>query len=436
MVNSAGKLTINQEPGQVYTSLDFIWGKLDIPDDAPILDVMFSLIGRMEIDKSLFLEGGYQNVTQTWDFLHKNCYCTVSPNMQSIFAFRFNQRLPAGSCPLIEPTHECLPPSLNRKDVRVTYFIQARLNYLDGSHENIVEAIPFMPRSLAVPGTGDVYKLNEYPEADRRFAITEKLVSMFGANLGSVEVVSTIPGRYHTSLDSKSIAITFPVEICWHGERKRLPELRQLHAAIKVFQEARQRHHHEGDFKPPPLLLDTLRLEKQELEFDTAYPQYWKEVRPDCFRATTQVNLTYTSDGRICPTFVTCLWSQTYKLQLKFGLHLSSLSSGKDRYVTVEVPISIKSSIQNGPDIDPDFMIRWNKCLQGPDLSPEDLVEFWKSDSRKPEYGEALDTIIHPAPSRELPRYVPEAIDAAESSRVPSWQIKEERRSSSSSNNT
>lgn len=309
------------------------------------------------------------------------------------------------------------------------------MNLLDGTKQIITKDITFVPQSRNPPSSG--YDLLEEPQDDRQFVVTEKIVSMFGATLGTAEVVSVIPERYHIEEDRKTLNIDIEVEFLWHGERKTLPDWRQVAPVLHLYQRAEQTHWHEGDHRPPPLLLKAHKLEKITIKpnNNAPYPYYWCDNTPNVFRMHSKIYISYVAEEPICPSFITCLVSRSYKLQLTFGLFCPYLTVGKERQLVIDVPISIKSSVKNGPDPDPVFLAKWNKRLLGPTLSPDDLLEFWKSDSRKPEYGEALDTITHTAPTHSPPQYFPEENDINEANRPPAWQRKatDGRNSSSSS---
>lgn len=296
--------------------------------------------------------------------------------------------------------------------------------YKDGTSGLLELPFEFLPQKRAAPEvTRDTCRLGE--EQSTRKSVTERILSSLQASVGELEINSMLPGMIFLSADARTFNIKIDLEFLWHGSRKRLPDLRSVHASIKTYQSAVQYHHHEGDPRNPPLLIDTWSLGKQSLPMKTEYPYFWSEFASEVWQSQSTIELSYTSDTTICPTFTCCLASRTYKLQLKFNLNFPHMTIGRERSVTVEIPLGLKAAVPNAPDPDRDFIERWNKGTAVAELAGDDALEYWKSDTRRPLYGEAIDTQVCPAPSREPPQYRPDPPDPAELARVPAWQGKE-----------
>lgn len=86
-------LKLVERERDIFTTLDFVLVRLEIPSDVAVEQVIFHFIGRMEVQKTLFVNQAYKTIVQPWTFLQKkSCDPQIEPVGEAVCSFRINVR--------------------------------------------------------------------------------------------------------------------------------------------------------------------------------------------------------------------------------------------------------------------------------------------------------------------------------------------------------
>lgn len=340
--NNEGEGTRRIQLDQVYAyrSLDKVSGLIDHANiSADRLKV--HLVGTTHINQQRFISGAYRTVEKSWDFLRLTKKLALAPDASptTVFSFRLPEALLETHCPLRNPFHLLLPPTVGTKredglndmsprdpvNAKIEYTIVAEF-FRDGvSIHKMRKPFRVAPRHFASPHT-----MNPPPGYDEIMSVEEEVHRTIGGKVGSLKIVGQQPPALLTSLEEHQITTRVPLTVEFHSNVSTPPPKIQG-IGIKLRATTNSRVEHMLEEGEDVRRFTDVRLNK--IVFSKNSGPVWRPAhRPRVWLADLEIPVTLCPKGFVAiPEFESCLVDRRYALTLKFELASTGIPLSETR---------------------------------------------------------------------------------------------------------
>lgn len=411
-----------------YTNLDRVRGQIqyssEFAHDEHHLSIRLLGISHVMMDLWHTASTAYRTTTSQWAFLKtKTCVGLQKTCKRAAFDFELPVSLQPHQCPLGNPKHLQLPPTLgcDRPDklndmtsfgssTSIIYQIRVEVkrtsdNWLVGHHS---KRFTFNPTPMSEAEAEGRRLLVEYHE---------KVRNNLGRSIGMMKLAV----REDASLLATGTAasITSPIDLSFTYTGSRPPTISRIVTGVAARSIRRVTHSH-----------DELKSESsseiyrhiQTTNLSDGGPLDWKHSNTltNTWHLSLQLPVTFNDSpdsSVIVPSFESCLVSRRYFLRLSISLTASSGTPLGIRSLEYVVPITIKLPQALSSRRVPSYQASSIAVL------PEE---------ERPSYWDVADSAGTVAPVAPAPRYS-DPIPDEELERRPSWQLKSASETSSAS---
>ena len=322
------RITLDSE--YAYRSLDKVKGTIDHADIAAD-KIKVHLTGTTYISQTRFIGNAYRIVEKNWEFLKLSQKCFLEPgsSSSSLFSFRLPEALIESACPLRNPFHLLIPPTIGCKredglddlspkdplNARIEYAIIAEM-YKDGELlQTHKEPFRVAPRHFTSPQT-----MNPPPGYDEVIIREGDVSKAIGGKIGTLKIQLQQPPALLSSLEEHQITTPVPLNVEFHSVTSQPPRIMSIGIKLTAATASRIEHLLEGSIDDVKRYTET-RLNK--LSFSKSSAPNWLNARPGVFVTNFDLPVTLCSKGSVAiPEFESCLVTRSYSLTLKFEFHL------------------------------------------------------------------------------------------------------------------
>ena len=311
-----------------YRSLDKVEGTVEHASFAEAERVKCHLVGTCYITETRFRDGTYREVEREWEFLRlTKRYELEAGDAVTKFWFRLPETLLETVCPLQNPFHLLLPPTVGceREDglddmspkhptpAQIEYVIQAELYKGRDLLKRYRQPFRVAPRHFTTPGTS-----NPPPEYNSVVHVEQEVTRAVGGKIGRFEITLRQPPALLTSLESHQQTSRVPITLEFHSTTTKPPKIVAVNLKLLAITSARSEHILEGTRDQARRAVEC-RLNR--CEFSKANAPSWMPSRPGVYTTEMVLPVTICGDGYVAvPEFESCLVDRTYRLALKFEL--------------------------------------------------------------------------------------------------------------------
>lgn len=419
-----------------YTNLDKVIGTIEYspelagPDN--VLVVQLLGISHVALNKWMVSTSSYRHVRTEWPFLRQLCPTSLDPvSRTSGFSFELPTSLQPLQCPMGDPAHLALPPSISsapREDGlfdltsvgacwRIAYQVRAELRSRATGDVLGHTTVPFMvvPQTRLFRGLSHIL-----PEAQiEQDRYTQKIQTLLSKTVGSMTLSLKKDRVIHTSGMGPTVTSSLQMSFEYKGPSP--PSF--LKASFVLVARTIRRTTHQSNFKLPEHT-NIVHRDMEGTRFGGNGQKAWRQSNTELDTWTRETTLPITliedSDVVVLPNFESCLASRRYELLLTISLSAPSslmiLHSVKYLFpITVEFDSERLgqqvTAVMGGPPVNDDGEESARLCTV-------------------PSYEEVSNSPPVRAPMVPVPEY-DDPIPALELLRRPSWQDKGETRSES-----
>ncbi|ORY80413.1 hypothetical protein BCR37DRAFT_388136 [Protomyces lactucae-debilis] len=322
-------LRIGLDQCYAYRSLDRVAGKVNYSGHV-CERVKIHLTGTSYLYHAKFINGSYRNVEKQWEFLKLTQKIVIASEgvPEARFSFRLPDALLETLCPLKDPFHLLLPPTmgcrrtdglddLSPKDplnAKIEYRIKVEL-FRDGE---IIKTFstPFSvaPRHFASPNA-----MNPPPEYDAAVKETVDVTRSLGGTIGQMLLHLPSPPALLSSLEEHQMTTAFTMNLEFHSITSSPPKITGLGIKLQAITRSRMEHALEDGGVEDVKRMTELRLNR--LCFSKNHGPAWSPLRPGVWQCAFECPVTLCPKGYVaCPEFESCLIERNYRLNLKLEL--------------------------------------------------------------------------------------------------------------------
>lgn len=323
-----------------YRSLDKVEGTVEHASFPEADRIKIHLVGSCYITEARFVNGTYRDIEREWEFLRLTKRYELDDEIEgqdlgggsrpvlTKFWFRLPESLLETACPLQNPFHLLLPPTVGceREDglddmsprhptpAQIEYVIQAELYHGRELLRRFRQPFRVAPRHFTVPGT-----MNPPPEYDSEVRVDGEVTRAVGGKIGKFEIALPRPPALLTSLESHQQTTRVPITLEFHSTTSRPPKISAVNLKLVAITSARSEHILEGMGEQQAKRAIECRLNR--CEFSKANTPNWLPARPGVYTTEIDLPVTVCGTGYVAiPEFESCLVDRTYRLALKFEL--------------------------------------------------------------------------------------------------------------------
>lgn len=310
-----------------YRSLDLVTGTIHHAGiDADRMKVR--LRGHIFISRQRFVDHQYRNVEKTWEFLKLTQRLALGPDAgdETAFSMRLPEALLETQCPLRNPFHLLIPPSigcaradglndLTAKDTnfgRIQYQIVVEFVKDEQLVHTMNKSFGASPRHFASPGT-----VNPPPGYDESLTREADVQRGIGGKIGTFKTVLQQPPALLTSLEEHQLTTSVRLKLIYSSTSLGPPKINSI--SIKLLAHTHTRLDHLLEQGDDHVHHAELRLNK--LDFRKPHLPVWQPQTPAVWATDLDLPVTLCPKGFVAvPEFNSCLMDRAYELMLKFDL--------------------------------------------------------------------------------------------------------------------
>lgn len=328
------KPRIQLDSDYAYRSLDKVRGKIDhsgIEADK----IKLHLIGTTFIAQTRFVSNAYRVFEKEWEFLKlsQKCVLESTSSTSSLFSFRLPEALIEGVCPLRNPFHLLLPPTIGCKredhlddlspkdpvNARIEYAIVAEIYKAGELVQTFREPFRVAPRHFTSPQT-----MNPPPGYDETINLEGDVTRAIGGKIGVLKLKLQQPPGLLSSLEAHQLTTSVPLAVEFHSITSQPPRIMSIGIKLLAVTSSRTEHLLEGSGDD---VRRTTEARLNKLAFSKSSAPTWTNARPGVFATNFELPVTLCPKGFVAiPEFESCLVTRSYSLMLKFEFNLPGSS--------------------------------------------------------------------------------------------------------------
>lgn len=327
-----------------YRSLDKVSGSIN--HSGLLVDrIKVHLTGTAYISHQRFINGSYRNLDKSWEFLKltKKLHLAPDASTTTLFGFRLPEALLETHCPLRNPFHLLIPPTIGCKrddglddlspkdptNARIEYTIVAELFFENQQCQTFRKPFRVAPRHFSSPHT-----MNPPPGYDEVITAEADIHRSIGGKAGSLKIVRQTPPAVLSSLEEHQITTRVPLTVEFHSITMSPPKIQAIGIKLRAMTQSRTEHLLEGQ-EDVKRFTET-RLNR--LAFGKHTAPVWRPTRPGVWSSDIEIPVTLCPKGFVAmPEFESCLIDRHYALILKFEMSATSGLPVSETRLTIPV---------------------------------------------------------------------------------------------------